>query len=83
MREYVTLRVEGNEQDLRSFLGLCATIAWLSSAGASRRIPVEVDGDGSADLRFFAITPEGDAPLQLPEAPDIELHEMKPIYIGE
>jgi hypothetical protein len=46
------IQLVGNEEDVLSFIGLCAKIELLGIWGASRIIPVDVDGDGSARLRF-------------------------------
>ena len=46
------IKVYANQTDLIQFLGLCKKIEYLSMVGASREIPVHVDGDGSADFRF-------------------------------
>lgn len=50
----VKLKIElvGNEEDVLSFVGLCAKIELLGIWGASRTIPVDIDGDGSARLKF-------------------------------
>lgn len=50
----VKLNIElvGNEEDVLSFVGLCAKIELLGIWGASRTIPVDVDGDGSGRLTF-------------------------------
>lgn len=50
----VKLKIElvGNEDDVLSFVSLCAKIELLGIWGASRTIPVDVDGDGSARLKF-------------------------------
>jgi hypothetical protein len=47
-----TIELVGNQEDVLSFIGLCAKIELLGIWGASRTIPVDVDGDGSARLRF-------------------------------
>lgn len=50
----VKLNIEliGNEEDVLSFVGLCAKMELLGIYGASRTIPVDIDGDGSARLKF-------------------------------
>ena len=48
----VTIELVGNQEDVLSFIALCAKIELLGIWGASRTIPVDVDGDGSARLRF-------------------------------
>lgn len=50
----VKLNIElvGNEEDVLSFVALCAKIQVLGQYGASRTIPVDIDGDGSARLYF-------------------------------
>jgi len=48
----VTIELVGNQDDVLSFIGLCAKIELLGIWGASRTIPVDVDGDGSARLKF-------------------------------
>ena len=47
------IRVVGNEAEIIEFVDLCKKVEGLSIAGAKRIIPVEVDGDGSAGLRFL------------------------------
>lgn len=51
-RKKITVSVVGPEDQLRSFVQLCKTIEWLGDVGASRTVIVDVDGDGSACLRF-------------------------------
>lgn len=48
----INIELIGNEEDVLSFVGLCAKIELLGIWGASRTIPVDVDGDGSARLNF-------------------------------
>lgn len=50
----VNIELIGNEEDVLSFIGLCAKIELLGIWGANRTIPVTVDGDGSARLIFNA-----------------------------
>jgi hypothetical protein len=52
----ITIELVGNEDDVLSFVGLCAKIELLGLWGASRTIPVSVDGDGSARLIFNITT---------------------------
>lgn len=51
-RHRLSMSVEGPADQLKSFAQLCKTIGSLCSAGASRTIHYDVDGDGSASLRF-------------------------------
>lgn len=48
----VNIELVGNQEDVLSFVGLCAKIELLGIWGASRTIPVDIDGDGSARLKF-------------------------------
>lgn len=48
----VNIKLTGNEENVLSFIELCAKIQLLSDLGVSAIIPVEVDGDGSTDLKF-------------------------------
>ena len=48
----VIIELVGNQEDVLSFIGLCAKIELLGMWGSSRTIPVNVDGDGSARLQF-------------------------------
>jgi len=52
----LNIELTGNEEDVLSFVGLCAKIQLLSMWGSSRIIPVSIDGDGSCDLKFNIIT---------------------------
>lgn len=51
-RYFVDVKISGNKDDLESFILLCKKLKYLCSVGASRTIPVAVDGDGSANLKF-------------------------------
>lgn len=53
----INIELVGNEDDVLSFASLCAKIQMCGQLGCSRTIPVEVDGDGSARLRFDIKTP--------------------------
>ena len=46
----VNIELIGNEEDVLSFVALCAKIHMMCSLGTSNTIPVVVDGDGSGDL---------------------------------
>jgi hypothetical protein len=55
---YVDVRVSGGKEELRELLELLTKIQILGSIGANRTIPVTVDGDGSARLRFTTTSTE-------------------------
>lgn len=48
----VNIGLIGDEDDVLSFIALCGKIQMLGELGASRIIPVDIDGDGSARFRF-------------------------------
>lgn len=78
------IKVYANQTDLIDFLTLCKKIEYLSSVGASREIPVHVDGDGSADFRFDF----GNLPVKIDTAKfEKEINrsggKVNPIYLGE
>ena len=56
MKQYIDLRIVGNEPELKEFLNLCCLISTFGAYGMSRGISVSVDGDGSGKLNFFNIT---------------------------
>jgi hypothetical protein len=68
MMVYADVRVTGNKEEVQALLLALATVSYLCDTGASRRIVLDVDGDGSANLSFelrgHDITPE---PIVLPE----------------
>lgn len=65
----VVIELTGNEDDVLSFIGLCSKIELLGIWGASRIIPVDVDGDGSARLHFnIEAEVEGRGKVDLVEA---------------
>ena len=80
-RYYADIRVSGNKEDLKDFLLLCRKIEYLCSVGASRKLEVYIDGDGSANLRFDF----GDVEVSLDTKKFEEQLDSKiePIYIGE
>lgn len=49
---YANIKVTGGKEEIDEFLQLLCKIQVLGSVGANRTIPVAVDGDGSARLRF-------------------------------
>lgn len=55
--KYIDIRVSGNDESLLEFIALCRKIHLLCNWGACRVIPVVVDGDGNANLRFEMLDP--------------------------
>lgn len=49
---YVDIRVTGGKEEINELLVLLTKIQVLGSVGSNRTIPVTVDGDGSARLKF-------------------------------
>jgi len=89
----VNIELIGNEEDVLSFVALCAKIHMMCSLGTSNTIPVVVDGDGSGDLRFKAIGELKDGPVDLIKSwketfgsefkDELEGEPCKEHYIGE
>lgn len=52
----INIEITGNEDSILEFIALCGKIEMLCSSGSSRRIMVDIDGDGSANLKFKATT---------------------------
>lgn len=78
-RKYIMLKVTSPyDGELREFIDLCRVIQFLGAIGASRLIPVAVDGDGSARLRF-----EIDGKELESLAVDIKDSTLPKMYIGE
>jgi len=88
---YVDIRVSGGKPELQELLELLTKIQILGSIGSNRTIPVTVDGDGSARLRFETTSTEGDQIEKIKEFKSIqkfisEVEEDEDIsehYIGE
>lgn len=55
---YVDIRVTGGKEEISELLVLLTKIQVLGSVGSNRTIPVTVDGDGSARLRFETTSTE-------------------------
>jgi hypothetical protein len=55
---YVDIRVSGGKEELNELLVLLTKIQVLGSVGSNRTIPVTVDGDGSARLKFETTSTE-------------------------
>lgn len=88
----LTIDVYGDSTELLEFVELCAKIELLCNWGASREIPVMVDGDGSANLSFKVIAKVDGEDTDLIElfkekrASDFEKEtdsKIKTHYIGE
>jgi hypothetical protein len=85
---YVDIRVSGGKPEL---LELLTKIQILGSIGSNRTIPVTVDGDGTARLRFTTTSTENDQIEKIKEFKSIqkfisEVEEGGDIsehYIGE
>jgi hypothetical protein len=88
---YVDIRVSGGKPELQELLELLIKIQILGSIGSNRTIPVTVDGDGSARLRFETTSTENDQIEKMKEFKSIqkfisEVEEGGDIsehYIGE
>jgi hypothetical protein len=88
---YVDIRVSGGKPELQELLELLTKIQILGSIGSNRTIPVTVDGDGSARLRFETTSTENDQIEKIKEFKSIqkfisEVEEGGDIsehYIGE
>ena len=73
-----TIEVEALDEDvLKDFLRVCSTIQMLSIKGASRTIPVHVDGDGSGKISFFAFG------KPFPMIEDFDADNIQTMWIGE
>lgn len=95
MRKYIDIRVEFDDvAELKELLALLRKIQWCGEVGATREIPVVVDGDGSARLNFHiyennfpygSITNLRDVVILKPESiKSVENGEnFSPHYIGE
>jgi hypothetical protein len=57
---YLDIRVSGGKEEIQELLELLTKIQILGSIGSNRTIPVTVDGDGSARLRFTSTSTEED-----------------------
>jgi hypothetical protein len=88
---YVDVRVSGGKVEIQELLELLTKIQILGSIGSNRTIPVTVDGDGSARLRFTTTSTENDQIEKMKEFRSIqkfisEVEEGGDIsehYIGE
>ena len=47
------LTVIGGKEEIKELLFVLSKIQWLGMIGSGRTIPVHVDGDGSARLKFY------------------------------
>lgn len=73
----IVIEAMGNDDDLAVLVHVLKTMENLCRQGASRRIEVIVDGDGSAALKFAFV--QTDTSEIEPKSPDDELK----FYIGE
>ena len=53
MRTKLDLTVIGNEIEINELLFILRKIEWCGNIGASRTLPIHVDGDGSGRLHFY------------------------------
>jgi len=50
-RKYIDLRVTAiSDEDLKDFLIALRKIQWCGDVGASRTLPIHIDGDGSGSI---------------------------------
>jgi hypothetical protein len=49
---YINVKISGGKSEISEILNLFAKIQYLGNVGATRTIPIVVDGDGSGQLRF-------------------------------
>lgn len=53
-----------SESQLQGFARLCKAIQWLGSAGCSRTVQIDIDGDGAARFRFEGLPETGDLDME-------------------
>jgi len=53
MKTKLDITVIGGKEEIKELLIVLSKIEWLGRIGAGRKIPIVVDGDGSADLKFY------------------------------
>ena len=54
------IQVEGDRASVRQLGKLLQAIQWCCMSGSSRRLTIDVDGDGSASLRFREVVEPGE-----------------------
>lgn len=73
----IVIEAMGTDDDLTALVHVLKTIENLCSLGSSRRVEINVDGDGSAGLKFsFIGTDTSEVPAKDPDS------DLK-FYIGE
>ena len=77
------IQIEGDRSSIREFGRLLSAIQWCCTTGSSRTIHVGIDGDGSADLRFYSVNTQGMKEARIPGLPEADWPENKHFDIGE
>jgi hypothetical protein len=88
-KKYIEFKVVGQEEELKSFTTLLQLIQSFGRYGMSRKVKVDVDGDGSGRLGFSILKEDGKKeelpPFQLDELRQLEktTEHKYTVYIGE
>lgn len=72
MKKFIDVRVVGNSTELVEFLRICRLIQSFGTYGMSRKIIVDIDGDGSGHLRFGVVNGDG----KVEDMPPIDHKEL-------
>jgi hypothetical protein len=88
MRAKLDLVVTGGDEEIRELLILLRKIQWCGRTGCSRKIPVFVDGDGSARLSFYVNNQEFnpdwiDTCKDIKEIVSLDMEKMKKVGEGD
>jgi len=84
-RKYIDLRITAiSDEDLKDFLIALRKIQWCGDVGASRTIPLHIDGDGSGsiDVDVFDESSEGGF-KNLRDMVNLDENKMKKVSDGE
>jgi hypothetical protein len=82
-RKYIDVRITAlSDADIKDILILLRKIQWCGEAGASRNIPINVDGDGSGYYDFNLIE-DGEKIKNLNEIVKLDEEKLKKVSDGD
>lgn len=84
-RKYIDLRITAiSDEDLKDFLIALRKIQWCGDAGASRTLPLHIDGDGSGAIDVSIFDDDSESGFKnLREIVNLDETKMKKVSDGD
>lgn len=84
MKKHIDIRVTAlGEEELKEFIIALRKIQWCGNVGASRTLPIHIDGDGSGGMKFEIINKAGDEMIDISTIVNLDEKAMDKVAYGD